>query len=114
MPNIGSPDHWSQFGLGGLVIFVLFTLIFAGGWFLFTRFSRLEDARQRSDDQRQKFLESCLTDHKAERIEWRDRMDKECSEHSRQLQSLTDKTLKAIDDHTAAFRELHSIIHSKG
>lgn len=68
-PDIGTAHDWSEYGLAGLVIFALFTfggVIVASVCFYL---NRLEKNREKNDNIRQSFLETCLCDHRTERAE---------------------------------------------
>ena len=109
---IGSPGDWSQFGLIGLVVFALFVLLFSFGSFMVQRFGKLEDARNKADEQRQAFLEKCLLEHRQERDETRQQMRRDSEENANALKELMNKTLQAIDDNTLAFRDAQSDIRT--
>jgi len=109
---IGTPADWSQFGLIGLVVFALFALLFSFGWFIVGRFGKMEDARNKAEDQRQSFLESCLAEHKQERRDMNQQMRQDAIDNRAALAVLTERTLKALDDNSDAFRAVQTEIHA--
>lgn len=61
---IGDPSLWAKFGLSGLVIFALFTVMSFMVWFTIKRFDKI-DARNTNAAAKQ------ADDHRDERGEWR-------------------------------------------
>lgn len=87
MPVIGDPSIWAKFGISGLVIFTLFSILIFTILFTIKRFDKI-DAR---NIEAAKNLENS---HREERLEWRvsnrEQVDKFATEMSRLADSIRD------------------------
>jgi hypothetical protein len=83
MPVIGNPILWSKFGLPGLVIFVLFSILVAVVWFVVKRFDKIDERNINHN-------KSLAQAHRDERLEWRNNSDKQLDRFENAITRLAD------------------------
>lgn len=99
----GGADTWAQFGLAGLVIFALFG-------FLYVMAKSLIDRVNRSETQKQAFLNQMLQQHQTERQEWRNDSEKSREAHTAAIEKLSKATVDALHEvrvELTALRTVH-------
>lgn len=82
-PSIGSPDVWAEFGLQGLVIFALFSILIGVLWFMLKRFDTI-------DVRHNEAIKGIYKAHKEERDEWRENSVRHADKLEQALTRLTD------------------------
>ena len=83
MPNVGDPSIWAEFGLAGLVIFALFTLLMGVAIYAIKRFD-VVDARHNKHSNDMAEL------HSGERKEWRDNSSRQIEKFENAITRLAD------------------------
>jgi Na+/melibiose symporter-like transporter len=83
MPTIGNAQTWSQFGIGGLVIFALFVILIFVVYFTVKRFDKIDE---RNVDNAKNMAEY----HRQERAEWRNESSKQTDKFEAAITRLAD------------------------